>query len=169
MVNGEVMSDLCTRMNVNACFGMCHFGDDTWNQRNVQHIQFVGYPVIGDSPYDGIAADYFAEAGCCRISVVSCFNVGCQGMTDGRQAADELCCQAGCTFSARLVGTVVQSVVFHSKAESGLNLLGQQSEQFFDVDADVIIDRTAVDGRIAEISRKQNGTCQFHNVMQCFS
>ena len=48
-------------------------------------------------------------------------------------------------------------------------MLGQQTKQFFNVNSNVVIDGTAVDGRITEVSWKQNGTCQLHNVMQCFS
>ncbi|EGF56464.1 hypothetical protein HMPREF9446_02239 [Bacteroides fluxus YIT 12057] len=80
--------------------------------------------------------------------------------------ADELGREQGGFFPLHLGATAALAVA--GKAESGKDLLGQQVEQMFYVDADVVGDGTAVYRGIAEISGKDDGTCQFNDVAQCF-
>lgn len=168
VVNGEVVSDLGPRMDVDTCFGMGHFGDDSWNERNIEPVKFVGNPVVGHGPDDWITADDFPEARGGRVTVVGSLYVCGQDATDFRQTADELRRQLGrCGPAGRL--TVTLSLVFHAEAQSGLYLFDEQGKQLFDVDPDVVVDGLAVDGRVSEIAWKQDGTCQFHNPFQRFS
>lgn len=165
MVNGKVVSDLGTRMDVDTRFGMCHFGDDTRDERYVEAIKFVGNPVIGDGTDDRIATDDFPEARGGRVTVVGSLYVGGQNAADFRQATDEFCSQLGCCGPTRRL-TVALSLVFYPEAQSGLYLFDEQRKQFFDVDSDMVIDGLAIDGRVTEIAGKQDGAGQFHNPFQ---
>ena len=65
------------------------------------------------------------------------------------------------------LGTTVAFAVA-CKAEAGKDLLGQQVEQAFDIDTDMVSHRTAVDRRISEISGEDDGSRQFDDVAQHF-
>ncbi len=69
MVDGEMMADSGSGMNVNSGFGMSHFGDDTGDKRYIQDIQFMCDTVVCDGTDNRVTADNFAEACSCRITV----------------------------------------------------------------------------------------------------
>ena len=92
VVNGKMMSDLRTRMDVDSGFGVSHFRDDTRNKRHVEPVKLVGNPVVGHCTDDGVTADNFTKAGGSRITIVCSFYIGSQNPSDFRQTADKFCC-----------------------------------------------------------------------------
>ena len=78
MVDREMCADSCSRMYVNTGFAMCHFGDDTRNERHAEYQQLMRYAVVTDGADGGIATDNLAERMGGRVTVVSGFDVGCQ-------------------------------------------------------------------------------------------
>ncbi|CDD47429.1 unknown [Bacteroides sp. CAG:875] len=84
VVNGEVVSDLGTRMDVDTCFGMGHLGDDAWDKRHVKPVKFVGNPVVGHGSDDRIATDDFSEARSRWVTVIGSLYVRGQDAADFR-------------------------------------------------------------------------------------
>ena len=78
MVYREITAYGGSRMNVDAGFAMCHFGDDTRNERHAEYQQLMRYAVVTDGADGGLAADNLAERMGGRVTVVSGFDVGCQ-------------------------------------------------------------------------------------------
>ena len=149
VVDGEMMPDLCARMNVDACFRVCHFRNDTWEESYSQKQELVGDAVVADGAYGGIATDDFAEAGSGRVTIIGGFYIGGKDAPYFGQLADELGSQQGSSIS---VGLDFQSIVLLSEAKSCLDLFGCQIEQTFYVYTDVVRNRMFVDGGISEIS-----------------
>ena len=78
MVYREITAYGGSRMNVDAGFAMCHFGDDTRNERHAEYQQLMRYAVVTDGADGGLATDNLAERMGGRVTVVSGFDVGCQ-------------------------------------------------------------------------------------------
>ena len=64
VVDGEMMTYRGTWMDVNTRLAMCHFCDDSWNQRHPQTQQLMGNTIIRDGFDDRIARDNFPIALC---------------------------------------------------------------------------------------------------------
>ena len=91
MIDGKMMTDGGSGMYVYTCLSVSHLGDYSGNQRNTQQEQFVGNPVIRQSPYHGITADNLAIRICCGISIISCFHIGGKNISQSRQSLDKFC------------------------------------------------------------------------------
>ena len=65
-------------MNVDARLAVSHLGNDSWNEGNSQHQQFVRYAIVGESAYHGVATDNLAIGIGGRVAIVGCLHVGGQ-------------------------------------------------------------------------------------------
>ena len=101
----------------------------------------MGYTVVRQCLDDRVATYYFSETFCRRVAVVCGFNVGGEYSSQFRQSFYESACQIK-AFVTYIVSFCVGTCIVH--VQSGFNLSGQQSEQFFHVHADVVFQRVAV-------------------------
>ena len=90
MVDSEIFANLCTGMNVNTSLGVCLFGDDTWNDGDVQLMQFMGYAVVRHGVYHGVTEDHLTIVACSGVIVEHGLHIGVQQTFDFRQGVDEL-------------------------------------------------------------------------------
>ena len=90
---------------------------------------------------------------------------GAQRAGRGRRRAGNAGGQVG-GLPPLLVGAGRAISRFAVQAEGGQDLPGQQFDHLFDVDADVVGQRTAVDGRVSEITREDDGTRQVYDAAQ---
>lgn len=156
MVYGEVAADGCARMDVDSRFAMGHLGDDARDKGHTEFQQLMRDAVVADGAYGGIAADYFSETMCRRVTVVGGHHIRGQCAAHFRQMADELGGNERGFFALEFGAASAFTVSREAKA--GEYLPGQQVEQAFDVYADVVLDGAAVDCGIAEISGEENST-----------
>ena len=99
--------------------------------------------MFGLQPFDNAVNDEERDAGS-RVAIVGGLHVGGQQAAQVGQAADEPGCQTGGLFA--LVFGTAGAFVVASKTQAGQNLPGEQVEQTFYVDTDVVVDGAAVDG-----------------------
>ena len=71
MIDKEVFADGCTRMNVDARFGMGIFGHESRENRNVQKIKFVGDAVNSCRHEAGVGEDNLVKATGSGVAVKS--------------------------------------------------------------------------------------------------
>ena len=132
VVDGEVVADDGTRMDVNACFGVGHLGNHPRNEGNPQDIQLMGNAIVADGPESWVAKDHFAEVLGGWISVEGGLRIGSQQPTYLRQGGNEglrklLSLQQARLFRRLTVGRVC-------KAEPGMDLVRQSVMQLGDQD-----------------------------------
>ena len=82
MVDGEILSDLCARMNVDTRVGMSLLGDDTRNDRNVHLMEHMSKAVVNHGLNDRVGKDDLTVRGRCRIVVEDSLDVGVEQMLD---------------------------------------------------------------------------------------
>ena len=154
VVDGEVVADDGTRMDVNACFGVSHLGNHPRNERNPQDIQLMGNAMVADGPESWVAKDHFAEVLGGWISVEGGLRIGSQQPTYLGQGGNEglrklLSLQQARLFRRLTVGRVC-------KAEPGMDLVRQSVMQLGDQDTRMKTDGLPADSGRTIVARKEN-------------
>jgi len=160
VVDGEVMTYLSSRMDVNSCFAMGHFSNDARNQGHAQKQEFVGNSVAANRLDDRIATDDFAIRLGCRITIISRFDVRSEDASQFWHATDKLSCnRLGllCQF-ARL------DLLAGLETKACQNLLREQLIEAVQTDTDVIGECFAVQRGLPIESWKQDGSAKFDNL-----
>ena len=163
VVDGEIVADGGTRVDVDAGLRMRHLGDDARDERHVQPQQGVGDAVVADGAYGRVAKDDLTVALGSRVAVVGGHHVGLQLLPDVGQLFDERGGFAAChAFQAVVAG---QRAV---EAQPGLDLPDKQPLQPLHVDADVVEQGLLVDDGIAEIAGEQQRPGDAYHLAQGF-
>ena len=131
VVDGEILADLSTWMDVDTCLGVGQLGDDTRDDGHLQLMQSMGDAVVGHRVHDGIAEDDLAVVPGGRIGVEHGLHVGIEQTLDLRQRVDELAGQPGCLAIHLLLRTDMLAVL--AELESVGYLLGEQRHQLLHV------------------------------------
>ena len=82
MVDKEIFSNGCSRMDVNTCDAMGIFGHDTRDQRHFQQEQLMSQTIDGNRKHTRIRQDDLISVFCSRVSLKSCLQIGLQHSTD---------------------------------------------------------------------------------------
>ena len=89
MINKEIFSDGCSRMNINSGFAVCMLGHHTWNEWYLQKKQLMCKTVHCDCIQTWIRENNFFLAACCRITVQSCLQISIQILSDFWNSLEE--------------------------------------------------------------------------------
>ena len=136
VIDGEVLADLRTRMDVDARLGVSQLCDDARNDRYLQLMQAMSDAIVGHSVHDGIAEDDLSVVRSGRVGIKHSLNIGIKQAFDLRQRIDELHGQA-LGFGIDL-SLGVDLLAILTKLESVGDLLGELGHQFLHVHTDVI-------------------------------
>lgn len=164
VVDGEVVSYLGAGMYVDACFAVCHFADDAWDEGHAKEQEFVGDAVAADGFDDRIATDDFAVRLGCGVAVVCCFDVGGEDASQFRQSFDEFG-RYGLCFFGELAYWDFLGVL---EAESCQHLLCEQVVEAVEADADVIGECFAVECGLPVEAGKQDGSAEVDYLGKCW-
>ena len=148
VVDREMMTDRCARMDVNTGFRMGHFCDHAGVEGHLQLIERMGDPIIADCSETRIAKDDLSRILRGGIVVEHGLRIGRQQATQRRQAADKRLGNLFCLCFSRLGGDCLRSI---REALSCIDLFGKSSEQLFDRYACVKTNRLAGDTRLTVI------------------
>ena len=104
VVDKEVLADGCTRMDVNARFGVGVFCHESRENRNMQKVEFMGNAVDGRCHEAGIGEDDFVEAAGCGVAVISGVQIRFQEFTDLRNLGEKFFTNS-ITFDLAFIGS----------------------------------------------------------------
>ena len=90
VVDGEIFANLCTRVDIDACLGVCQFGNDARYDGHVQSVELIGNAIVCHCTCYGIAEYDFSVVGCGGVVVEHGLYVGIEQTFDFRQCVDEL-------------------------------------------------------------------------------
>ena len=169
MVNGEVVSDGCGGMNVDARLRVGQLGYHPRQQGHTELVKLVGEAVVGECLDDGVAGNDLAVVVDSRVSVVGCFDVGCQRVANLRQLVEGVGGKVSCPFLQLCALLTAAGFVGIAEAQTGQNLVGKTMVQPFEIHADVIADGTEMYRGTTVIAREKNGAQQFDNFLECRS
>ena len=94
VVDGKILANLGTGMDVNTSLRVGLLGDDAWNDRYVQLVQPMGNAIVYHRLDDGVAEDDLAVVGSCGVVVEHGLHVGIEQSLDFGQGVNELKLQA---------------------------------------------------------------------------
>ncbi len=89
VVDGEIFSYLCPRVDVDARLRVCHFRQDSRNEGHAEEHQFVGDAIVSECLYNRVARDNLPYIVGCRVAVVCGYDIGGKYCPYFRQATDE--------------------------------------------------------------------------------
>ena len=151
-------------MDVYAGFAVGEFRDDSWNEWNAEFVEFVSQTVAGECPNDGITTDDFAIVLRGGVSEIGGFDVSGEDAPHLGQSPNQRHSQlfgaAATVAAAFLVGRCAL------KTESGLDLSGEQGEELFDFDANVILNRGGVQGRTTIESGEEDSASEGNDFLK---
>ena len=156
VVDGEVMTYLGARVNVDARLAVGHLCNDAGYEGNAKEQELVGNAIARDSLDDGIATDDFSERLGSRVTVVGGFDVGGKDAPQLRQPPDEL--------GSHLLRSFRKTTGFHwfasLKAETSQDLLREKVVESVQTHADVIGKRLPAEQRLTVETREDNGPAE---------
>ena len=167
VVDGEMVAYLRRRMNVYPGLRMGHFCYDSRNERHAEFYQLVGYAVVHESLYHGVARYNLALALGGGVAVVCRLDVGCQHGAYLRQALNEPCRQLfGLRPAVKRYACGLRVLGVH-EAQPGHNLVGKNLVHALHVYSDMVIQRINVYRGLAVETGKQYRACKPDNLFKC--
>ena len=131
---------------------------------DAEFVEFMSQTVASECPNDGITTDDFAIVLRGGVSEIGSFDVCGEDAPHLGQSPNQRHCQlfgaAATVAAAFLVG---RSAL---KTESGLDLSGEQGEELFDFDADVILNRGGVQGRTTIESGEEDSASEGNDFLK---
>ena len=163
VVDGEVLANLCPRVDVDTRLRVRQFGDDPRYHGHLQLVQLMGHAVVRHRIHHGVAEDHLAVVRRRRVVVEHRLHVGVEQPLDLGQRVEEFHGQVFRLVIHLCLRAHLLAVL--AELQSVGYLLRQQCQQFLHVYADVVRAYRLVGLAFLEVVREDDALHERHDLL----
>ena len=163
VVDGKILANLRTWVDVDTRFAVCLLGDDTWNDRHLQLVQLVGDAVVRHRVHRGVAEYHLTKVRCSRVVIKHRLYVGIKQSLHLGQLINK--CQRFLFGYGIYLGLGTVGLAVLAELQSVCYLLGEQRGQFLHPHTDMIGTYSLIWLSLFKIIRKNDTLNQRYNTL----